>query len=352
MLYLLIGGTGFIGPHVARALVERGHHVAVYHRGQSGNSLPDSVEHILGERSELASHAAEFRRRAPDVVVDFILSSGTQASALMHLFRGVASRVVAISSGDVYRAAGIMHGFESGPLQPVPLTEESDLRSKTNVYGPEILERLRQVFPWFDNEYDKIPVEQAVLNDPKLPGTVLRLPMVYGPGDPLHRLFPYLKRMDDGRPAILLQEDVARWRGPRGYVENVAAAIALAAVSDKAAGQIYNIAELRAWSEKQWAAKIAQNVGWTGRIVELPKDLMPPHLQIPYKSEQHWEMSSRRIRDELGFKEPVEESTCLARTMEWERANPPAFDPQQFDYGAEDGALARLAPEATPRAGK
>ncbi len=348
MLCLLIGGSGFIGPHVARALIEQGHRVVVYHRGKSSHSLPDSVEAILGERSELASHAAEFRRRAPDVVVDFILSSGRQASALMDLFRGITSRVVALSSGDVYRAAGIMHGFESGPLQAVPLTEESDLRTKRNVYGPEILERLRQVFHWFDSEYDKIPVEQAILGDQKLPGTILRLPMVYGPGDPLHRLFPYLKRMDDGRPAILLQEDVAHWRGPRGYVENVAAAIALAAISDKAAGQIYNVAEPQAWSEKQWAAKIAQNVGWTGRLAELPKDLMPPHLQIPYKSEQHWEMSSRRIREELGFKEPIEESTCLARTMDWERANPPAFDPKQFDYSAEDEALARLRkPSAT-----
>jgi nucleoside-diphosphate-sugar epimerase len=343
MLYLLIGGTGFIGPHVARALVEQGHCVLVYHRGKSGHSLAESVEHILGERSELASHAAEFRRRAPDVVVDFILSSGRQAGALMNLFRGITSRVVAISSGDVYRAAGIMHGFESGPLQPVPLTEESDLRSKTNVYGPENLERLRQVFPWFDGEYDKIPVEHTVLNDPELPGTVLRLPMVYGPGDPLHRLFPYLKRMDDRRPALLLQEDAARWRGPRGYVENVAAAITLAAVSDRAASRIYNIAEPHAWSEKEWAGKIAQNVGWTGHFVELPKDLTPAHLRVPYKSEQHWEMSSRRIRDELGFKEPVDEASCLARTIAWERAHAPAFEAGQFDYAAEDEALAQFA---------
>jgi nucleoside-diphosphate-sugar epimerase len=42
-----------------------------------------------------------------------------------------------------------------------------------------------------------------------LPGTVLRLPTVYGPGDYQHRLFEYLKRMDDGRPAILLGEGVA-----------------------------------------------------------------------------------------------------------------------------------------------
>jgi hypothetical protein len=40
--------------------------------------------------------------------------------------------------------------------------------------------------------------------------------------------FTYIKRMDDGRPVILLDEAYARWRWARGYVENIAHAIALA----------------------------------------------------------------------------------------------------------------------------
>ena len=60
--------------------------------------------------------------------------------------------------------------------------------------------------------------------------------MVHGPRDYQHRLFPYLKRMDDGRPAIVLDEDRARMRVTRGYVEDVAAAIALAATDPRASG--------------------------------------------------------------------------------------------------------------------
>jgi nucleoside-diphosphate-sugar epimerase len=92
-------------------------------------------------------------------------------------------------------------------------------------------------------------VEEAVMDDPAIPGTVLRLPMVYGPGDPLHRFFPLLKRFADGRSFILLADDLAAWRGPRGYVENVAHAIALAATSDQAAGRIYNVCEEPTLSE-------------------------------------------------------------------------------------------------------
>jgi nucleoside-diphosphate-sugar epimerase len=57
---------------------------------------------------------------------------------------------------------------------------------------------------------------------------VVRLPAVYGPGDKQHRLLPYVRRMDDERPAVLLTTDQAGWRWTRGYVVNVAAAIALA----------------------------------------------------------------------------------------------------------------------------
>jgi hypothetical protein len=69
---------------------------------------------------------------------------------------------------------------------------------------------------------------------------------------------------------------------------------------------------------------------------------MPAHLQVPYRNEQHWEVSSQRIRDELGFSEPISEDVALARTIEWERSHPPGFVFQQFDYAAEDEVLAAL----------
>src|SRR5207244_8117320 len=185
----------------------------------------------------------QLRALRPDVVVDVILSSGRQARELVDVFRGAASRVVALSSCDVYRACGVLHGSEPGPLEPVPLTEESPLRTKLQTYPPERIKMLQQVFAWLDDEYDKIPVEREILADRELPGTVLRLPMVYGSGDSLHRFLPIVKRVHDGRKTIVFEEKLAAWRAPRGYVGNVAAAIALAATGSRAAGRIYNIGE-------------------------------------------------------------------------------------------------------------
>lgn len=47
---LVLGGTGFIGPHLVRRLVERGHHVTTFTRGRREADLPESVTRLIGDR--------------------------------------------------------------------------------------------------------------------------------------------------------------------------------------------------------------------------------------------------------------------------------------------------------------
>ncbi len=341
MRILVIGGSGFIGSRVVERLAAEGHQLVVVHRGSAASRTPPAnVTEIKCSREELGQCRRSFEEFAPDAVLDCILSSRRQAEALVTLFRDLTPRVVVLSSQDVYRAAGLLHRIEEGPLQPVPLTESSEMRTAPGPYSKESLRQMKRVFSWLDDEYDKIPVEQVILGDARLRGTVLRLPMVYGPGDPLHRLFSYLKRMDDGRPYILLQEDAARWRGSRGYVENVAAAVALATTAGEAVGRIYNVAEPDALDEQAWVTRIGQAAAWAGRVIPMPASQVPAHLKLLYRSEQHWEASSERIRSELGFREPVSFETGLARTIDWERSHPPGTGPSPSEYEAEDSAAA------------
>src|SRR5579885_3026880 len=188
MRILLIGGDGFIGRFVVAALKRPENQLAVFHRGTA--TLPAAVDEIRGDRNLLEASTRELKTFAPDVVIDFVISSGRQAEELINIFRGLTRRAVMLSSIDVYRAVGVSHGTESGPLQDLPLTEESELRRNLHPYAAETMPAIRKIFPWVTDDYDKIPAEQVVMNNQDLPGTVLRLPMVYGPGDRLHRFYP------------------------------------------------------------------------------------------------------------------------------------------------------------------
>ena len=169
---------------------------------------------------------------------------------------------------------------------------------------------------------------------------MLRLPAVYGPGDPYRRLRPYIKRMDDRRPAILLESAQAEWRWTHGYVENVAQAIALAVVDDRAAGRIYNVGEAETPTVAERVRRIGELAEWNGAIVPLEADELPPHLRMPYEPHQDLVVGTSRLRGELGFIEVCSTDEGLRRTIEWERANPPpSGDPSAVEYAAEDAAL-------------
>ena len=341
MRILLIGGNGFIGTPLTAQLRSAGHELALLHRGTRKH---DDLVHIRADRNHLASSRDQIKSFAPDVIIDLILSSGEQARSLMQVARGLTKRVVALSTGDVYRAWGVLHGVEPGELEPLPITEDSPLRTNRQLYHPEALRRMKSIFQWATEDYDKIAVEEAVLNGAEVRATILRLPMVYGAGDVAHRLSPLLKRIADGRPVVILPEDLAAWRAPRGYVENVAHAIALAATSAHAPGRIYNICEGPCLSELEWQKAIAEQMNWTGKFVVLPVERTPAQLRFGANAAQHVVVSSQRIRAELGYSEiiPMEES--LRRTIAWDQANPPGtIDSAQFDYAAEDAAVADAA---------
>ena len=65
---LILGGTGFLGPHDVRAALARGHEVTVFNRGRSGKGMfGKDVEELVGDR---ADDLEALKGRTWDAVID------------------------------------------------------------------------------------------------------------------------------------------------------------------------------------------------------------------------------------------------------------------------------------------
>jgi nucleoside-diphosphate-sugar epimerase len=337
MNLLIIGGTTFIGPNVIKLLNELGgHNITLFHRGKTTCELPPHVEHIYGDKMQLEQFKDDFKKLSPDVVVDMIASTEVDTQIVVNTFKGITNRLITISSQDVYRAYGIVRKADNGPLEPTPIVETSALRSNRFPYQ----DLSKDPNDWC-NTYDKILVEDIVMNNPYIRGTILRLPAVYGPRDPQHRLFKYLnlRHMRDNRPFILMDEEFSKWVWTHSYVENVANAIALAITNERSTGRIYNVGERESHSMLDFVLEIKSILKGNGEIIFVPNGSLPENMAVPFNMEQQLNVDSSLIREELGFIERISFRDGLSATIEWEASNQPS---EPYDYAKEDEILREL----------
>jgi len=314
---LVLGGTRFIGLAAARALVGAGHEVICFHRGQTAADLPEGATEVLGERAELARHRDALAALAPDAALDMIAMTAADSRPVAEVLASLVPRVAVASSCDVYRSYGVLNRKpEDGEPFAEPAEEDGPLRISRYPYRgledslpPEKLAFLR--------DYDKLLVEDAYREVDGLEVATLRLPMVYGPGDPQTRTAGYLRRMLLGRD-VLLPQSLASWRGCRGYVDDAGAALALVATHPDAIGGTYAVAEPSAQTELEWVRAIGAACGWQGEVVVVPDEELPEELRPGFDARQDLTLVSPRIRA-LGFAEALARPEAIARTVAWQR---------------------------------
>ncbi|MBI1797788.1 MAG: NAD-dependent epimerase/dehydratase family protein [Candidatus Eisenbacteria bacterium] len=254
---LLIGGSGFMGPAVARALLEAGHRVTILSRGR--RAPLDGVTMITADRGDPAALAAALENRRFDFTVDFLVFDAVDLERLLLVPYAALGRYVMISTGQVYLVTRdaeppFLEESADGALHDAP-GEESPLHAGW-VYG-----------------IGKRRAEQALLALRATHGmraVALRLPIVTGEGDESLRLWGYLERMLDGGPIVL--PDGGRRLTRHLDVRDLARAVARLAESGPPRGAFYNLAQPEALPLADLLARIARAAGVTPRFVEASWD--------------------------------------------------------------------------------
>lgn len=254
-----------IGDAVAASLTQSGHDVFCVSR--SAKPIEDNgIVHKRADRNAPDQIALLANTLGIDVVVDVIAYDTASTQNLLTALAGRIDQYVLLSSCDVYRNYGLIHQTEMGAPDPSPLREDSPIRAHLYPYRFAQARRKDDPQKWLD-DYDKIPIEAAARTfDGKW--TILRLPMVYGPGDPQKRFNWAIRPMLAGAETIAVPAPWLNWTMTYGYVGNVASAIAASIGNSDFENRTFNVVDREPKPHRAWLSDFAKVIGWNGHVTE------------------------------------------------------------------------------------
>jgi len=120
---LILGGTGFIGPHFVSEALAEGAHITLFNRGKSQTTPTPGVETVLGDRN---GQLDALKGRDWDVVIDDSGYVPRHVQLTTQLLREHAAHYVYISSISVYADLSSAGTAEGAPLKQLenPSTED------------------------------------------------------------------------------------------------------------------------------------------------------------------------------------------------------------------------------------
>jgi 2'-hydroxyisoflavone reductase len=174
---LILGGTGFIGPHLVRRAVERGHTPVLFNRGRTEPQMfPEQyagLQSLVGDRD---GDISALRGGRWDAVIDDSGYTPQQVRATAEMLRDPVGHYLFTSTRGVYQDFTPAHVDEDSPLgmRGVPAADWTG-------YGPLKALAEREVQRVFAGRY-----------------TIARPPIITGPGDTTDRFTYWYDRVYRG----------------------------------------------------------------------------------------------------------------------------------------------------------
>jgi nucleoside-diphosphate-sugar epimerase len=300
-MILILGGNGFVGRHVARRLLSLGHRVAVsVHR----RPLASEAEAVALDITDSFAVVEVMMRLKPRIVIDLsghppkALSPGRDVAfrtgALINLLEAAriaeVGRVVLMSSMDVYWGLDTA----AGPFtedDPVPLIEQDDHFI---------------VQSWVKKSLEVIG--NLYRRQHRMDIVFVRASGVYGPGYSTYLNMPsrLVRAAITGQPALsaALGPEYAQSGYDQLYVDDMARAIGLVALTTTLAHPVYNIGSGRAAPYAEFAAAVG------AALPNRPSNEAPGPMDGRY-------MAIERARDDLGFTPEFDPAAGMADYLAW-----------------------------------
>jgi UDP-glucose 4-epimerase len=303
---LVTGGAGFIGSHVADALIARGHDVTVFDdlSGGFSENVPAASRFVHGSVTDLDAVDRLFGGGPFDYVYHL---AAYAAEGLSHFIRrfnytnNVIGSVNLINAsvnsgvkGFVFTSSIAVYGNAGGPMSedeaPTPedpygiakLAVEQDLRASREMFG--------------------------------MPFVIFRPHNVYGPrqniGDRYRNVVGiFMNQILQGRPMTIFG-DGTQTRA-FSYIDDVAPLMAEAIDCDAAWNEVFNVGADERFTLNDLAAAVARAMGVEPRVVHLPARQEAMHAQS----------SHHRLSRAFGRRPATALEDGLKRMAEWARAH-------------------------------
>ena len=235
MRILIMGGTRFIGVYLTKVLVEQGHEVVLFNRGNKPAPIA-GVAQIHGDRKDAAQLKDKLAAESFDVVFDNNGRELSDTQPLVEIFKDRVQHFIYVSSAGVYLKSHQMPHREGDAVDP-----NSRHKGKHHT--------------------------EAYLAKSNIPWTSIRPTYIYGPQNYNDLEAWFFDRLVRDRPVPIPGNGLHLTQF--GHIQDLAEAMAAVIGNTQARGQIYNISGDRYVTFDGLALACAEAIGKSATEVKL-----------------------------------------------------------------------------------